>query len=103
MRFLSLDFETSGLDSRRHFPVSLAVALMDGEEVVDSREWTIKPPLYGPWHCARLLAMNRIKLARYSLDSVCEHFGLSRSSEVHGAAEDAILAEKVFARLGVPA
>lgn len=57
------------------------------------------PPLYGPWQCVRMLAMERVKLASYSLDSVSAHFGLGREGEAHGALEDAILAGKVYEAL----
>lgn len=43
-RFVALDFETSGLDPKRHAPVSLGVALMEGLDVIDSREWRFAPP-----------------------------------------------------------
>lgn len=44
MTFLALDFETGGLDPRVHAPVSLGVAVMNGSEVLDSREWLFAPP-----------------------------------------------------------
>lgn len=44
MRFVALDFETSGLDPKTHAPVTLGVAVMDGDEVVEGREWLIAPP-----------------------------------------------------------
>jgi len=44
MRFVALDFETSGLKPGEHAPVTLGVALMDGETVIDSREWLFAPP-----------------------------------------------------------
>jgi DNA polymerase III epsilon subunit-like protein len=187
MRFLALDFETSGLDPKRHAPVSLGVALFEGGEPVWSNEWTIappskdgkitreydvcaleisgvswvklkkegtpiwkvlsdfnvyseqlglrdvpvvafnapfdfgwysellflggrwnqslrrfegaQPPLCGPWHCARLIACSSLNLERYTLDAVSAHFGLSRSTELHGALEDAVLAGHVYQRL----
>lgn len=190
MRFLALDFETSGLRPGEHAPVTLGVALMDGETVVDSREWlfavptnkdgkptraydvialeisgtswtkikkegrphadvcreliafarehqaatlpvvafnapfdfawysdllflggswnqvarcfqTFLPPLVGPWHCARLMACAdpMVDLARYDLDGVAQHFGLSRETDKHGALEDAILAGRIYSRL----
>ena len=43
MRFVALDFETSGLDPMQCAPVSLGVALMDGEEPVATHEWIIAP------------------------------------------------------------
>lgn len=39
MRFVAYDTETGGLDPRQHAIVTIGVALMDGVEVVDSREW----------------------------------------------------------------
>ncbi|MCH8978299.1 MAG: 3'-5' exonuclease [Armatimonadetes bacterium] len=45
-RILALDFETSGLDPKRHAPVTLGVALMEGEEVIASQEWLFAPPVY---------------------------------------------------------
>jgi len=189
LRFLTLDFETSGLDHKTHAPVSLGVALMEGSDVVDSKEWllapptdkngkitreyavnaleissytwpqikrdgmpiaavmaeltgfaaahnahgltvvafnapfdlgwyseclflsgswnqhlrrfeTFVPPLVGPWQCARLLAVTSgLGLERYDLDTVARHFGLSRSTEKHGALEDAILAGRIYSAL----
>jgi len=190
MRFIAIDFETSGLVPGTHAPVTLGVALMEGETVVDSREWlfappmkdgkitraydvvaleisgtswtkikkegnkhadvckellawahkedfseapvvafnapfdfawysdllflggswnqaercfqTFLPPLVGPWQCVRLLACSdpRIKLSRYDLDGVANHFGFSREGNKHGALEDAILAGRIFAKVG---
>lgn len=183
MKFLALDFETSGLDHKRHAPVTLGIALMENGSVLESKEWlfgppmtngkiareydvcaleingmswkrikggdpiavvmaeltqwlldfeahalpvvafnapfdlgwyseclflggswnqhlrrfeTFKPPLVGPWHCARLMAVDSLNLDTYSLDAVLAHFGLSRSGDAHGALEDAILAGKVY-------
>ncbi len=44
MRFIALDFETSGLKPGEHAPVTLGVALMDGPDVIDSREWLLATP-----------------------------------------------------------
>lgn len=44
MKFIALDFETGGLDPQRHGAVSLGLAVFDGADVVDSREWIIAPP-----------------------------------------------------------
>lgn len=53
--------------------------------------------LYGPWECTRRMAGKLGKeIPNHKLDTVAAHFGLSRSSEVHGAMEDAILAGKVY-------
>ncbi len=188
MRFLAADFETSGLVSSRHAPVSLGVALMEDDQVIDSTEWLFSPPLdrdgqicreydlkameinghdrddlaiigkdhktvmaelttwaaghkaralkvvafnapfdyafyseclffagawdnssrsfkvhkaplVGPWQCARMIASVEIDLPNFKLDTVAAHFGLARTSETHGAKEDAILAGQVYARL----
>jgi DNA polymerase-3 subunit alpha (Gram-positive type) len=56
-------------------------------------------PFLGPWQCARMLAMDALRLDKYSLDSVSEHYGFSRTGETHGSLEDAILAGKVYAQL----
>lgn len=44
MRYLALDFETSGTDKDRHAPVTLGVALMEDGEVLDSIEYLFAPP-----------------------------------------------------------
>jgi|SRR6185312_12232616 len=186
MRYVAIDFETSGLDSKVNAPVSIGVALMDDGTEIESFEIIIAPPMrdgritrvydvvalevsgttwkkikggapafqtcqtlmewavthdarrltvvafnapfdlsfysellfmagtwnqqtrsfesfvapfLGPWQCVRMLAMDALKIDKYSLDSVSTHFGLSRGSDVHGALEDAILAGKVFAAI----
>ncbi len=38
-RILALDFETGGIDAQRHAPVTLAVAVMEGEVVLAEKEW----------------------------------------------------------------
>lgn len=43
---IALDFETSGTDPRVNAPVSIGVALMEGEEVIDIRHKIIAPPMY---------------------------------------------------------
>lgn len=43
MRILALDFETSGTDPRRHAPIQLGLAVMEGGEVIESRQWLVKP------------------------------------------------------------
>lgn len=186
-RYLGLDFETSGLDSKRHAPVSLGLAVFESGEVIDRSEWLIgpptdkkgsisreydvaalqmsrytwpriqkaptpaqicselaafvkahdgtylpvvafnapfdlgfysellylsggwnqierrfegfPPPLVGGWYCARLLASRTISCERFNLDTVAAHFGLSRTSETHGAVEDAVLAGQIWWRL----
>lgn len=44
MKSLNVDFETGGLSPMLNAPVSLGIALMDGLDVLDSREWLIRPP-----------------------------------------------------------
>ena len=44
-RFVALDFETSGLDTKRHAPVTLGVAMFDHGKVVREKEWTFAPPV----------------------------------------------------------
>lgn len=46
MRFVAIDFETSGLDPRRHAPVSLGAALFEDSEPVERQEWRIGPTLH---------------------------------------------------------
>lgn len=61
---------------------------------------TFLPPLAGPWQCARLKAVHALPgLESYTLDNVCAALGLSRTSDAHGALEDAILAGKVLASI----
>lgn len=43
MRYLSADFETSGRSHERHAPVSLGLAVMEGENVLASTEFMIGP------------------------------------------------------------
>jgi DNA polymerase III epsilon subunit-like protein len=186
VRFIALDFETSGLDAKVNAPVSLGVAVFDGGSVTASKEWTFappkrdgkvtrvydvfalkvsgktlkeiengepisvvmtelaqfvrdfacpgdtvvafnapfdlsfyseclflggswnqharrfetfKPPLIGPWQCARMLCVEYLKLDQYNLDSCAAHFGLSRSTSAHGALEDAILAGQIYSAI----
>lgn len=186
MRFIALDYETSGLDPKTNAPVSLGVAVFDGGSVIASKEWTIappkrdgkvtrvydvfalkvsgktlkeiesgdpiavvmtelaqfvrdfaspgdmvvafnapfdygfyseclflggswnqharrfetfKPPLVGPWQCARMLCVEMLNLDGYNLDNCAGHFGLSRSASAHGALEDAILAGHIYCKV----
>jgi DNA polymerase III epsilon subunit-like protein len=46
VRFVAVDFETSGTDHQRNAPVSLGVALFEDGEVLASREWLIGPPMH---------------------------------------------------------
>lgn len=58
------------------------------------------PPLLGPWHCALMLARAAYPQSPdHKLDSVAARFGLSRSTDKHGALEDAVLAGLVFHEL----
>lgn len=58
------------------------------------------PPFIGGWNCAMLLAKDVFPgLPGYRLDNVAEHFGLSRSTDLHGALEDAVLAGQVWSAL----
>lgn len=189
--FVALDFETGGLDPKRHWPVSLAIAVFNPaspEPVVLERDWIIAPPLnkdgkptreydicamqingmkwkdilggtpakvvlndireiaareglsgmpviahnaafdlafyselchaagewnnhtrsweaaipplVGPWQCTKMLAQMQLPtLPNHKLDTVAAHFGLSRTSEIHGAREDAKLAGQIYARM----
>ena len=183
MKFVALDYETSGLDPKRHAPVSLGVAVFEDGVVTHSKEWviappmkdgrvtreydvfalqvsgltlkalnsgqpiaevmkelvrfagehqvqeslvvafnapfdysfyseclfmggswnqrerrfeTFKPPLSGPWQCARMLCVHALDLDKYNLDSCAGHYGLQRDTDKHGALEDAILAGKIY-------
>jgi|GEM_PF-4568453 len=62
----------------------------------------VKPPLSGPWTCARLLAQQKLTLPDYKLDTVAAHFGESRSTKTHDALADAILAGRIFNLLSRP-
>ena len=55
--------------------------------------------LCGAWYCTMRMAQGDLNLANYKLDTVAEHFGLSREGDKHSALEDAILAGKCFARM----
>lgn len=55
-------------------------------------------PLYGPWACTRRMA-DPLGLPDNKLDTVAAHFGLSRTTELHGAKEDAILCGRIFGLL----
>lgn len=55
------------------------------------------PPLVGPWHCARLLAIENVpNLAKHDLETVARHFNLQRTTPRHSAQEDAILAGWIY-------
>src|SRR6185312_16373753 len=45
MRYVAIDFETSGLDSKVNAPVSIGVALMDDGTEIESFEIIIAPPM----------------------------------------------------------
>lgn len=42
--FIAIDFETSGLDSKRHAPVTIGAAIFKNGEYAEGREWLIAPP-----------------------------------------------------------
>ena len=46
MKVLALDFEGSHKNPRVGCPVQLGVAVMEGEQVMASAEWLIRPPLH---------------------------------------------------------
>lgn len=71
---------------------------LGGEYDRAEREYRRFPcPISGPWQCVMQLAERRLpNLGRYRLDDVAECFGLSRTSDKHGALEDAIIAGRVF-------
>lgn len=58
-----------------------------------------KPPLAGPWHCARMMALRGLSLERYDLDTVSAHYGITRTNGCHSAIEDAILAGRIYHEL----
>lgn len=45
MRFLAVDFETSGLDPQKNAPVSMGVALFDDGVLLEEKEWLIGPKM----------------------------------------------------------
>jgi DNA polymerase III epsilon subunit-like protein len=45
MKILAVDFETSGTDAGQHAPVSLGLAIMEGETVLASNEWIFGTPI----------------------------------------------------------
>lgn len=63
-------------------------------------EYKLPPePLAGPWECARRLWRSQFPNAKSDLDTAAAFFDLTRTGGIHGAAEDAILAGRVFTRL----
>jgi DNA polymerase III subunit epsilon len=64
----------------------------------DSTSYRVAPQLLsGPWHCTVRLASRILPaLPNYKLDTVAAHLGLMRSSDLHGALEDAVLAGHCF-------
>lgn len=62
-----------------------------------------KELLRGPWICTMRMAdplrSERSLIPDCKLDSVAAHFGLSRSTDIHGSLEDAVLAGKIYHRL----
>lgn len=57
--------------------------------------------LSATWICAMVAARRSLAsvLDKFSLDDVADYFGLVRSTDKHGALEDAIIAGKVYAQL----
>lgn len=181
VKYIALDFETGGLDPKRHGVCSLGVAIFEDGNPVDQCEWTVAPPknrsgrlsleydagafaingytldklnegkpeidvmhelshfvmehraktamivshntafdaaflsemvfrcgtfangrfeaypepLLGPWACTRRM-MQILGLPNSRLDTLIGHFGLYRTSEFHGALEDAILCGQAY-------
>ncbi len=58
-------------------------------------------PLRGPWACTRRMA-SRLSLPDNKLDTVAAHFNLSRSTDLHEALEDCILAGRIYHHLIQP-
>ncbi len=61
-----------------------------------------KPILGSQWICASQMARRTIdaySIRSYSLDDVASYFGMERSTDKHGALEDAILAGQAYNRL----
>lgn len=52
MKVLALDFETSGTDPRRHAPVSVGYAVMEGADVLASEELYVGPTRH--WKTGRI-------------------------------------------------
>lgn len=63
MRFIALDFETSGLDPKRHAPVTLGVAVFENGEVVASQEWLIAPPKDGKGNINREYDVSALEIS----------------------------------------
>jgi DNA polymerase III epsilon subunit-like protein len=59
----------------------------------------VRPPMVGPWICARLAAQAQLDLPDYKLDTVAAHFGMKRPERNHDALADAILTGQVFHKL----
>lgn len=181
VKYIALDFETGGLDPKRHGACSLGVAIFEDGTPIDQREWLIQPPknkngrliceydagafeinghsldtlksgkpekevldelshlvlehraatsmivshntvfdaaflsemvfrcgswsygkfvaypepMLGAWACTRRM-MQFLSLEDSKLDTLVRHFGLSRTGEIHGALEDAILCGKAY-------
>jgi len=51
------------------------------------------------WTCIMATARHLVNIPKYSLDSVAEHLGMSRETEIHGALEDAILAGRCYVEM----
>jgi DNA polymerase III epsilon subunit-like protein len=74
-KILALDFETSGVDPNQHAPVSLGVAVMEGEEVIESKEWLIAPPTHykDKSNITRCYDERARLIHGYSLEHLIEH------------------------------
>jgi len=66
MRSLYVDFETGGLCPKLNAPVSLGIALMEGAEVIESREWLIRPPRDKNGKLAKVYDMGAMEIHRIS-------------------------------------
>jgi DNA polymerase III alpha subunit (gram-positive type) len=53
-------------------------------------------PLTATWIDVLALARLNLELRSYSLDSVCKHYNLKRTKEIHSALEDACLCGQVY-------
>ena len=55
------------------------------------------PPIVGPWQCVMLLAKREYPhLPDHKLDTVAKHLGLARTTDAHGALEDALLCYEIY-------
>lgn len=66
MKSLYVDFETGGLCAKLNAPVSLGIALMEGAEVLESREWLVRPPRDKNGKLTRVYDMGAMEIHRIS-------------------------------------